>query len=268
MTMNTLATTVVLALATPALAFQQPSPASPRTSVAALNSLRDMAAFPDDMKMMSEFEAFDRNGAFSRSPQGGMGGRPDMMYGNGQQGMQGGMQGQGMQGGGMGGNPNPFSRRGGGNDRMYTRDGFDPFSAYGSSFGMSQSDNRRGAPPGGGGGMEYFGGPGGGPDMRMMGGGMNGGMNGVKADNTMGGFSYSSRNREYGYGGPGGGGGPYGEGMPFDGFEEGMGGGFDGPMGGPMGGGMEQGMGYEQQQGPPMGGGYGGFDGDMSRLGP
>ena len=205
-----------IALAAPAVAFQSPAAKTTRPSVAAQMSLRDIASYPDDMKMMSEFEAFDRNGALSRSPMGGMGGRPDMMY-------QGG-------GGGGGYNPNPFSRRD--NDRMYTRDGFDPYSAYGNSFGMSQSDRRGGGR--GGGPMDYYGG---GPMM------MGGGMNGVKADNTMGGFSYSSRNREYGM--------PPMGGMPFE-YEQGMmgGGGFDGPMGD---------MGYDQG----YGGGYGGFDGDM-----
>jgi hypothetical protein len=143
--------------------------------------------------------------------------------------------------GGYGGgyNPNPFSRRG--NDRMYTRDGFDPYSAYGNSFGMSQSDNRR---RNGGGGMDFF--P---PDM-MGGGAMMGRreMNGVRNDNTMGGFSYSSRVREYGAG------------RPYDFDMEMMGGGFDGPP--PMGG-----MEYEQGG---FGGGYGGFedDMDMNRLMP
>jgi len=266
--MTTRLATLALALAAPAVAFQSPATKTFRPSVAAQMSLRDIASYSDDMKMMSEYEAFDRNGALSRSQMGGMGGRPemggrpDMMY-QGQGGGGGGrpdMMYQG-QGGGGGQNPNPFSRRGNDNDRMYTRDGFDPYSAYGNSMGMSQSD-RRGGGRGGMGGppMDYYGG---GPDMVMGGGGMN--VNGVKADNTMGGFSYSSRNREYENmnmgGGPPMGGegmmGGMGGGMPYE-YEQGMmgGGGFDGPMGG---------MDYDQGG---YGGGYGGFDGDMSQMGP
>lgn len=286
--MNSLASLVALALTAPAVAFQPSNPASARQSaVAHQMALRDIASYPDDMKMMSEFEAFDRNGAFSRSPQGGQGGRSDMnmyqggsgerMMGPGPDMYQGQGQGQG-QGGGMM-SPNPFSRRGQGqSDRMYTRDGFDPYSAYGESHGMSQSDRRdpRGMGGNNGGGMSQSAGRGpqgmgggqqgfyGGPDMMMGGGGggrpMGGGgrMNGVKADNTMGGFSYSSRNREYadGYGA-----GPMMYGPPQSQFEyeQGMMGGYEGPMGGM--GGME---GMEYEQGYPMGGDYGGYDGDMS----
>ena len=126
---------VALAAAPSALAFQTSSSSSSSSSPATAlqNALRDMAAYPDDMKMMSEFEAFDRNGAFSRSPQQqGGGGRQDMMYG-----------GPPPPGGMMGGNPNPFSRRGGGGGGR-SLDGFDPHSAYGNSFGMSQSDGRGG----------------------------------------------------------------------------------------------------------------------------
>mmetsp|Transcript_24097 Transcript_24097/g.43219 ORF Transcript_24097/g.43219 Transcript_24097/m.43219 type:complete len:266 (-) Transcript_24097:267-1064(-) len=265
--MNSCITTLVLALASPAMAFQPSPTTSTRPTTILQNALRDMASYPDGQRQMSEFESFDRNGAFSRSPQGGMGGRPDMMYGE-QQGMMG--------GGGGGGNPNPFSRRGGsgGNDRMYTRDGFDPYSAYGNSFGASQSENRRGGGGYGGfdGGMNMgqqgmMGGGGGG----MMGGGGGGGMNGVHADNTLGGFSYSSRVREQNHNG----GREYGGGQGYE--YEGMGGGFDGPM---MGGGMDyeqqgyqQQGGYEQQGYPGQnggGGGYGGFEGgmDMGRMGP
>lgn len=271
--MNSCVTSLVLALASPALAFQ-PSTLSNRPSVALRNTLRDMASYTDGPKFMSEFEQFDRNGAFSRSPQGGMDGRREMMQG----------------------------QRGNPNDRMFTQDGFDPYSAYGNQFGMNQSDNRRGGGSATGPqGMGYYGEPG------MMGGGR--GMNGVHDDNTLGGFSYSSRVREQGrvreqqrgmeHGGP----------PPFYDYQGGGGGmdsGFDprfagGPM---MGGGMEfeqQGGGYpEQQQGGgypqhQQGGGYpqqqqggsypqhqeggylegpggfGGFDGgdmDLSRMGP
>eukprot|EP00578_Thalassiosira_sp_NH16_P004233 CAMPEP_0181130088 /NCGR_PEP_ID=MMETSP1071-20121207/29669_1 /TAXON_ID=35127 /ORGANISM="Thalassiosira sp., Strain NH16" /LENGTH=268 /DNA_ID=CAMNT_0023216119 /DNA_START=34 /DNA_END=837 /DNA_ORIENTATION=+ len=235
---------IVLAMAAPTAAFRSaPSASRPSTS---LDSLRDIASFSDDMKMMGgEYEAFDRNGAFSRSPRGGAGGRPDMMYGGGGQGMGQGMgpPGQGMgqamgppgQGMGPPGQPDPFARRGGGGeDRMHTRDGFDPYSAYGSSFGTSRSDGRRG------GGMDYYG-----PDMMMGGGGMmmgRGGemMNGVRNDNTMGGFSYSSRVTDYGQGGPGGGPQDYGRGGGPQDYD--MGGFFD--EGPPMGfGGME----YDQQ---------------------
>jgi len=224
---------------------------------------------------MSEFEAFDRNGAFSRSPQGGMDGRPEMNgmpEMNGRPEMNGGpeMMYGGEYGGEYGGNPNPFSRRGGpGNpndNRMHTRDGFDPYSAYGSSFGMSQSD--RGGP--GPQGMEYYGQPGMMSGGSMMGGG-GGEMNGVHKDNTMPGFSYSSRVREQ----QGGGGPDYEQAYDPSYDYERMGGGFDGPM---MGGGMEyeqQGyeqQGYEQQEGfpGPNGGEYAGFDGemDMRRMGP
>mmetsp|Transcript_16884 Transcript_16884/g.29061 ORF Transcript_16884/g.29061 Transcript_16884/m.29061 type:complete len:252 (+) Transcript_16884:97-852(+) len=243
---------IALALAPAALAFQ-PSTGSDRPSVALQNTLRDMASYPDNnanqQRMMGDFEAFDRNGAFSRSPRGGMNGRPEMMYG-----------GDGGGYGGGGGNPNPFSRRGGGGmggaDRMYTQDGFDPYSAFGTSFGMSQSDRRvrGGGYEGPRGGMDYYG------DMMMMGGGtdgrsmmMGGEMNGVHNDNTIAGFSYSSRVRERmgergGPGGPpmmGGGGGGYGEydpGMMF----------YDEPMMGEYG--------YPEGGGPDGGYGYGGFD--------
>ena len=49
-------------------------------------------------------------------------------------------------GGMMRGNPNPFTRRGGGGGGGGGRslDGFNPHSAYGNSFGMSQSDGRGG----------------------------------------------------------------------------------------------------------------------------
>jgi len=233
-----------------------------------------MAAYPDDMKMMNDFEAFDRNGAFSQgggmderglqgqmvAPQmggpmqgqmqgqqmgrpqqqmmgqmGGMqqhGGMPypgyedEMMMGmrggefegqfDGtmmgmeyeqqmmqQQQRQGGLSQGGAFDGGMnqgmmgeGGNPNPFARQGEGHgSRMYTRDGFDPYSAYSGSTGAGQSENRRGAAGGQGrmrGGVGEFYGP-----------GLHGGdMNGVHNDNTMCGFSYSSRGTQYGgYGG-------------------------------------------------------------------
>ena len=225
---------LVIALSAPAAMAFAPS-STTRQSTTLQNTLRDIASFQDDMKMMNEFEVFDRNGAFSRSPQGGMGGRPDM-FGMGQREMQ------------MGGG-NPFAR----GDRMYTQDGFDPYSAYGNSFGMSQSDNRRG--PGGPRGQrmgEYYGG---GPGM-MMG---PGGMNGVRNTDTMNGFEYDSRTSRRGPGGQMGGpmGGEY--------FDQGMGGmgGFDGPMDMGMGGpGMEYG-GYDGQF-------EGGQDmrGDMSRLGP
>mmetsp|Transcript_3615 Transcript_3615/g.7911 ORF Transcript_3615/g.7911 Transcript_3615/m.7911 type:complete len:280 (-) Transcript_3615:373-1212(-) len=279
--MNSCITSLVLALASPALAFQ-PSNASTRPSVALHNTLRDMASYPDaqqGQRMMNDLEAFDRNGAFSRSPQGGMGGRPDMMSQQGgmggrpdmmsQQGMmpqQGGM--GGMYGGeyGGGGNPNPFARRGNPNDRMYTQDGFDPYSAYGTSFGTSQSDRRSRGP--GPQGMGYYGEPGmmGGGGRSMIGGG-GGGPNGVHNDNTIEGFSYSSRvreQREFQ-----GGAGPAWE----PGFDYEMGAGFEDPMMGQMGGGMgyEGGMEYEQQfPGPNGGGGYGGFEGemDMGRMGP
>ena len=212
-----------------AMAFA-PSSSSTRQSTAVQNTLRDMASYPDEMKMMDEFEQFDRNGAFSRSPQGGMGGRPGMMGGMGMEGQRN-MQMQG-------GNPNPFARGGGGNDRMYTQDGFDPYSAYGNSFGMSQSDNRRGPGPRGG---------------NMMGGGMYGGgpemINGVRTTDTMGGFEYDSRtrSRDGGLGAP--------PGMPMGGeyFDQGgMGygmGGFDGPM---MDGPMD--YGYPGQFDGPQGG--------------
>lgn len=203
--MNTRIASLVLAASAPAALAFQPSGgnASVRPSLALQMSLRDIASFTDGGRMMGDFEAFDRNGAFSRSPQGGM-------YGRG--------------GGGMMGP-----------DRMYTRDGFDPFSAYGNSFGMSQSGRHASSRQYD---MMY-----GGPDMMMMGGGP--GMNSVRHDNTMGGFDYSSRVREYGA--------P----RPFD-YDMGMGG-FDGPMGG--------GMDFDQGYG--RGGGYGGFDDrDMSRLGP
>jgi len=203
---------LALAAAPSALAFQTSSTSSAAapTTTALKNALRDMAAYPDDTKMMSEFEAFDRNGAFSRSPQQQQqqqqqqrGGRQDMMYD------------QGLPPGGMmGGNPmaNPFARRGGGGGGGGGRslDGFDPHSAYGNSYGMSQSDNRRGGGDMMMGGMDYgmdYFGP---PDMMMMpmgrgggggggrGGGMMGGMrNGVRDTNTMGGFSYSSRVTDY-----------------------------------------------------------------------
>jgi len=258
-------TSLVLALASPALAFQ-PSTLSNRPSVALRNTLRDMASYPDSQKFMSEFEQFDRSGAFSSSPQGGMDGRPDMMHGNG-----GGR-------GGPGGNPNPFARRSNPNDRMYTQDGFDPYSAYGSQFGMSQSDNRRGSGGASGPqGMEYYGEPG------MMGGG--GGMNGVHNDNTLDGFSYSSRVREQGSVRQQQGRMEYGGGPPsmYDYQDGGMDGGFDPRFAGGqmMGGGMEfeQQGGYEPQGSfEPQGGGYsegqhgfGGFDGgnmDLSRMGP
>lgn len=105
--------------------------------------------------------------------------------------------------------------------------------------------------------------------MMMGGGGGGSGMrrNGVKADNTMGGFNYSSRNREYADGFGAGPNGPmmYGP-SPFE-YEQGMmgggGGGFEGGFeGGPMGG-MDFEQGYPQQ-----GGEYGGFEGDMSRMAP
>jgi hypothetical protein len=253
MNYSLVASLLLLALASPpapAHAFQSPnkSIAAPSSATSLRNALRDMAAFPDDMKMMSEFEAFDRNGAFSRSPQQGGG------YG-------------GMMGGG--GNANgPFAHRGRGERGGRSLDGFDPHSAYGDSYGMSHGDVMRG---GGGGGMDYgmdYYGP---PDMMMMmgrGGGMGMGMmnNNVRDTNTMGGFSYSSRVRDYaGYDrGMGGGGGGMGG---FDGPMM-MGGGFDGPM---MGGGeMEYDPMYDQQQqqrGGGYGGGYGGL-GDMSRMGP
>jgi len=303
--MNSCITSLVLALASPALAFQ-PSNASTRPSVALQNTLRDMASYPDGQqgqRMMNDLEGFDRNGAFSGSPQGGMGGRPDMMSQQGgmggrpdmmsQQGsmggrpdmmsQQGGMGGRpemmsqqggmgGMYGGeyggggGGGGNPNPFARRGNPNDRMYTQDGFDPYSAYGTSFGTSQSDRRsRGPAPQG---MGYYGEPGmmGGGGRSMVGGG-GGGPNGVHNDNTIEGFSYSSRVREQRdfQGGAGAAWEPA--------FDYEMGAGFEDPMMGQMGGGMgyEGGMEYEQQfPGQNGGDGYGGFEGemDMGRMGP
>lgn len=214
--MNSCLTSLVLVLATPALAFQ-PSPASDaRPSVALRNTLRDMASYPDDQRMMSDLEAFDRNGAFSRSPPGGMAGRPETMYGAGM------------------GNPNPFARRGGGpSGRVYTRDGFDPYSAYGTSFGPGPR------------GLDYY------AELGMMGGGGRGmgggGMNGVHDDNTIQGFSYSSRVREMGP--------AYDPGYDFE-----MGGGFEEPI---WGGGMEE------FHGPNGGRGYGGFDGEMDMgLGP
>lgn len=211
---------LAVALAAPALAFQPPPTRTPltRPSLPLCNTLRDMASYPDGSQAMSEFDAFDRHGAFSRSPRGGVEGRPQAMYG--------------------------------GRDRMYTQDGFDPYSAYGGQFGVSQSDRAPGA---------------------MLG----GGANGVHNDNTLEGFAYSSRVREHGqgrvprrteYGGP-----------PFHEYPGGMEGGFDprfagGPM---MMGGMEMGgMEYEPQGGgyyPEGLGGFGGFDGgdvDHSRLGP
>lgn len=223
---------IALALAPAALAFQPSPPKTARPTVALQNTLRDMASYPDNnanqQRMMGDFEAFDRNGAFSRSPRGGMNGRMDMMYGG---------------GGGRGGGGGSMSM-GGPPDRMYTRDGFDPYSAFGTSFGMSQSDRR-----GGGGygprGMDYYGEPGG----MMMGGNdgrsimMGGEMNGVHNDNTIAGFSYSSRVRERGGPGPMGGGyGEYDPGMMF--YDE-------GPM-------MEE---YGFPEGPDGGYGYGGFDG-------
>ena len=259
-----------------AFQFSSSSSVSSSSSATALrNALRDMAAYPDDNKMMSEFEAFDRNGAFSRSP---------MMQGAGGQMLQG-------QGGMMGG---PFAHRqqppqmgrGGGGGRGRSLDGFAPHSAYGNSYGMSQSENRRGdvmmmrehGGMGGGGmdyGMDYFGPPP--PDMMMMmseqqrgggrrgGGGGGGPRNPVRNDNTMGGFSYSSRVTDYaGY--------DRGMGGGFEGGPMMMGdrGGFDGPM--MMGGGeMDYEMFDQQQQQQEQrgggGGGYGGF-GDMSRMGP
>jgi len=222
---------LVLALSAPsAMAFApSSSSSSTRQSTAVQNTLRDMASYPDEMKMMDEFEQFDRNGAFSRSPQGGMGGRPGMMGGMGMEGQRN-MQMQG-------GNPNPFAR--GGNDRMYTQDGFDPYSAYGNSFGMSQSDNRRGGPGPRGGNMMGGGMYGGGPEM----------INGVRTTDTMGGFEYDSRtrSRDGGLGAP--------PGMPMGGeyFDQGgMGygmGGFDGPM---MEGPMD--YGYPGQFDGPQGG--------------
>jgi hypothetical protein len=279
--MNYIAASLLVALAAPtSMAFQSPAPRSTSTSLH--NALRDMAAFPDDMKMMSEFEAFDRNGAFSRSPQqvqyqqqGGGGGGGGGGYGPPPPGMM----------GGGGGNPNPFARRGGGGGGGgiggRSLDGFDPHSAFGNNYGMSQSDMMmRGPPPPGMGmdyGMDYYG-P---PDMQMMmmmggprggggGGRMGGGggmmNNGVRDTNTMGGFSYSSRVRDYaGYDqGMGGG---Y-EGGPM--MMGGGGGGYDGPMmgGGGGGGEMEYDQMYDQQQQQQRGGGYGGFGGDMSRMGP
>ena len=306
------ASVLALAAAPSALAFQTSSSTSTSSSAAAApttsalkNALRDMAAYPDDTKMMSEFEAFDRNGAFSRSPQqqqqqqqqhqrqrggrqdvmmqqGGGGGRQDMMYDQGPP-----------PGGMMGGNPmsNPFARRGGGGGGGgRSLDGFDPHSPYGNSYGMSQSDNRRGGGDMMMGGMDYgmdYFGP---PDMMMMpmgrgggggggrGGGMMGGMrNGVRDTNTMGGFSYSSRVTDYaGYddrGMMGGGGGGFdGPGGPM--MMGGGGGGYDqGPMGMGGGGGMEYDHmdGFEMQRGMGGygggGGDYGGL-GDMSRMGP
>jgi len=170
---------------------------------------------------------------------GGMDGRPNMMY--------------------MGdGEPmaNPFARRGNPNDRVYTQDGFDPYSAYGNQYGMSQSDSSmRGHQ-----GMEYHGSSG------MMSGG--GGMNGVHNDNTLEGFSYSNRVREMEQGTKYGGGPP-----PFYEYQGGgMQGGFDPrfdrePM---MGGGM--GVDFEQRGGYPEGpSDFGGFDGgdmDLSRMAP
>lgn len=217
--------------AAPALAFQT-CPSRPRPPLALRNSLRDMASFPDDMKMMSEFEAFDRNGAFSRSPRGRPGGNLDP-YGSGGQG-----QGQG----------------GGGGGRMYTMDGFDPYSAYSQGFGG-----------------------GGGPPPGAPAGGPRGFVNGVKADNTMGGFAYSSRGTDYGYGGGPYGGGPYG--YDFDGGEmmgEEGGAMYRGgqPQGGAMYGGgpppemMGMDYGYGRDFPEEEGGGYGGFDGDLSRMGP
>ena len=191
----------LLALAAPASAFVPSAATAPAKTTALSNNLRDMAAYPDQERQMGDFAAFDRNGAFSRSPRGDMGG-----------------------------------------DRMYTQDGFDPYSAYGGNFGGSPSEQRRM------GGMQ--GGMGMGP---MMGGGygepMMGGMNGARADNTMGGFNYSSRVRGYGAGRP--------FEMDFEMGPEGM-----GPMGP---GGM---MDYDEGYGPQ--GGYGGFEGgdQMSRMGP
>jgi len=209
-----------------------------------------MASYPDNSRAMPEFEAFDRNGAFSGSPQGRMGDRPEMMNDpqmmNDRQEMMSNPQQQMMNngyGGGPGQNPNPFSRRqGGGNDRVYTQDGFDPYSAYGSQFGSSQS----------GPGMQMGGGAGFGTGRGS------GQVNGVKNDNTMGGFSYSSRNREMQGQMPGQQmqGGQYdneGMGGGFDGPMEMMGGGFDGPMemmGGFNGGPMEMMGGFD---GGPMG---------------
>ena len=245
--MNSLIALALALTAPAATAFQSSAPPT-RPSSTLQNALRDMASYPDDMKMMGDFEAFDRNGAFSRSPQGGMNGRPDrMMPGDERHEM-------------MMGGPNGYSRRQGGDfvERMYTQDGFDPYSAFSQNFGMSQSDRRGG---GGVGPRDEYMGMGGPPPPGMMGpGGMGGGPNNVRADNTMGGFSYSSRVRDYG--------GPYGDmggdmmmGGPQDGGmmmgPQGMGGpqgGFDGPMG--MGGGME----YDQGYGPMGGGGgYGGL---------
>lgn len=148
--------------------------------------------------------------------------------------------------------PESFSRRSfregmaGGADGpggMYAQDGFDPYQGYGGGFGMGGPDRRMGGMPGGG--------------MDQYAGGMM--MDGAKATDTMGGFAYSSRSTDYGYGPP-----EYFEG-PM------MGGGFEGPM---MGGGYDRGF-----EGPPMGGmdwepeygpgpGYGGFGGEMGRLGP
>lgn len=249
---------LVLALSAPAAMAFAPSTTSTRQSTAVQNSLRDMAAYPDEMKMMGEFEQFDRNGAFSRSPQGGM-----------QGGMQGDMQ------GGMNGGSNMRGMNGGrdmsGMHRM--RDGFDPYSAYGNSYGMSQSDHRHGGPPSQpprGMMMDFEMGP-----EMMMGGG---GMNGVRDTNTMGGFEYDSRSTRRGGGGMGGPPGMMGGPEFFDqGMGMGGGMGFDGPnpmmgMGGP---GMDYGHGYDGQFGGEDMRGDGQFGGGdmrgddiMSRLGP
>lgn len=235
--MNANLVSVVLALAAaPATAFQ-PSAAGRQASAISAN-LRDMVSYHDermDMGMMPEqhqFESFDPNGSYSRSPQGGMGGRPGMMHGGGQGG-----------GGGYGGP-----------DRMYTQDGFDPFSAYGNSHGMSRSDRRGPGPRGGmdpyANGMQMRGGPG----------------NRVKADDTMGGFAYSSRHTDYGYGGMG----PSEYEYFGDGGIDDMMGGFEQGPGPMMGGGMDMdyGHGYPRQD-QMGGGGYGGFDGpDMGQMGP
>jgi len=242
--MNSRVSSLVAVLAAPALAFQPPT--SPvRPSLSLRNTLRDMAAYPDGPGSQAPPQ-FD---AFD--PRGAFSRSP-----------RGGMEAE----------------------RMHTQDGFDPFSAYGGQFGMSQSDGRRG----------HMGAPG-----AVMG----GDPNGVHDDNTLGGFAYSSRvqrapqgHMEYGgrpppfmsqfYEHPGGmeGG--------MEGMESSFESGFDprfaspGPM---MGGGMEfeqqgggyypegqQGGGYypEGQQGggyyPEGPGGFGGFDGDvdLSRMGP
>ena len=219
--MKSRVSSLVAALAAPALAFQPPtSPVRPSLSLG--NTLRDMAAYPDfqqGAQAPPQYDSFDPRGAFSRSPRGAMEG-----------------------------------------DRMHTLDGFDPYSAYGGRFGMSQSDGRRG----------HMGAPG-----AVMG----GDPNGVHDDNTLHGFSYSSRVQRQPQGRMEYGGGP----PPFmsqffeqPGGMEGMEGGFHpdfdprfaGP--GPM---MEGGMEFEQQGGgyyPEGPGGFGGFDGDMdpSFMGP